>query len=294
MTKKLRKFKLSESRQKYTENREGVLVGEPLRPNERLMQRQADEVVKMVERMSKDISKELMSLFSSDLAKESVAQDASISSQAIILLNRLSNQWVKRFNKFAKLFSDDMVAKQNKYVSKDMRNSLEKLSGGLSIDTSTMSQTTRNIIRAKAEETTSLIKSIAPEYLSQVKEGVMRSIVSDSSSVADLQSSIQSVLTGRFKKYRNKAKNLAVEQTRSVYNELSTQRLKETTNGDYVWVHTGGSQDPREYHRDVLNGQTFNVNDPPVIDPKTGKKGNPGDDYFCRCIKKPIIKFGGN
>lgn len=52
------------------------------------------------------------------------------------------------------------------------------------------------------------------------------------------------------------------------------------------WVH-GGSAEPRPYHeRDYpqgLNGMVFDINHPPVIDPKTGERGYPGELIGCKC-----------
>jgi hypothetical protein len=290
--KQIRKFKLSDKRQSYTDNRDGILIGEPMRPNARYIQRQSDEVVKMVERMEKDVAKAVKALFKTGLAKESVAMDASITSQAIILLNTKAKEWQKKFNIFSGLFSNDMVASQTKSVTRDTRTTLEKLSGGLSIKADTMSQRTKDIARASAEQSASLIKSIAPDAMGEIKESVMRSITDGTSSFAELQKSIDDSLTGRFKKYKNKAKNVTQDQIRKTYQSLSDQRMRDVGVTKYKWLHTGGSVSPRSYHKFVLNGQIFDLNDPPVIDPKTGVKGNPGDLIHCHCVKVPVITFG--
>jgi uncharacterized protein with gpF-like domain len=294
MAKKLRKFKLSEKRQEYTDGRKGILLGEPLRPNQRALDREAERVASMVEKMNRDVSKSIESLFSSELAKESVAQDASIASQATILLNAKAREWQKKFNDFANFFGKDMADRQNKYVTKDMGNSLEKLSGGMSIKTDTLSDRTKDIIKASSEQSSSLIKSIGTDYMSSVKEAVMRSITDSSSSFESLKESINQALTGRFKVYKNKAKNTALDQTRKTYQALSDQRMRDVGVTKYRWQHSGGSQQPRSYHRDELNGQIFDLNDPPVIDKKTGERGHPGDAINCKCIKIPIIEFGGD
>ena len=59
----------------------------------------------------------------------------------------------------------------------------------------------------------------------------------------------------------------------------------------FKWVHAGGSKDPRNYHKNVLNGKVFNVDDPPIIDQKTGERGYPGQAINCKCYQVPVIEF---
>ena len=67
------------------------------------------------------------------------------------------------------------------------------------------------------------------------------------------------------------------------------------------WVHKGDSN-PRVYHLrrwngisgkrngrpNGLNGFVFPINRPPVIDPKTGERGYPGQMINCRCRLEPV------
>ncbi|WVH05503.1 hypothetical protein KKJFFJLC_00013 [Vibrio phage vB_VpaS_PGB] len=292
MTKQPRKIKLTQKRKDWAESRDATIKGEPMKPNERSMQREVDKVEKMVDRLNRDVSREVMKLFNSNLAKESVAMDASISSQASMLMNALSKKWEKRFSEFAKEFSKGMVDKQLKGTSRDLKNSLEKLSGGLSIKTDTMSQRTIDIARASVDQSTSLIKSIQSDYIDSVREGLMRNITDSSQNFSSLKESVHSLLSDRYKVQKNKAKNTTLDQIRKTYQGISDQRMRDANVTKYEWVHTGGSKEPRSYHRDVLNGQIFDLNDPPVIDLRTGEKGHPGDAINCKCIKRPIISFG--
>ncbi|QWX10262.1 head protein [Vibrio phage vB_VpP_BT-1011] len=287
-----RKIKLTNKREQWAKSRDATIKGDPLKPNERTMQREVDKVESMVDKMNRDVSREVNKLFTSDLAKESVAMDASLSSQASILMNALSKKWEKRFNEFAKEFSKEMVGRQLKDTSRDLHNSLEKLSGGLSIDTSTMSQRTKDIARASIDQSTSLIKSIQSDYIDEVREGLMRNIVDSSQNFTSLKESVNSLLSDRYRVQKNKAKNTTLDQIRKTYQGISDQRMRDAGMTKYEWVHTGGSKQPRNYHRDFLNGKVFDLNDPPVIDLRTKEKGHPGDAINCKCIKRPVISFG--
>ena len=43
-------------------------------------------------------------------------------------------------------------------------------------------------------------------------------------------------------------------------------------------------------HKD-LDGKIFKFNDPPIVNHKTGKKANPGQDYNCRCVAKIVVSW---
>ena len=288
---KHRKFKLSESRQKYVKNRTTTLNGEPVRMNPRTADRYALKAEKEVRKMHLDVSKKVEKLFDSPNAKNYVAMDASISSQARILMNKLIDKWTKHFNRFGIRWTNDMINDVTEKSGKDLSKSLEKLSGGITINTSTIGQRTNDIIIASTDQCASLIKTIAPEYLKEVKQAVMRSITEGTSSFTELKNSIHEMLQSRYKKYKNKAKNTSLDQTRKAYNSITRSRMLDAGITHFKWNHSGGSVKPRCYHRDVLNGKVFDLNNPPIIDKKTGETGFPGQLINCKCFQTPVIKF---
>jgi len=306
---KHRKLKLSGQRTKWLKGRDTTLRGTPTRINPQTVNLLAGEVVKMVDKMNLDVSSQLTKLFASPTAKNSIqktdkvdslvdagmvsgsAMDASISSRAIALTDKLVSKWSERFNSFGENWTKRMINKSEKQSAKDLGKSLKKISGGLTIDTSQISDNTRNKILASADQASSLIKSIGPQYTVAVKEAVARSITESSSSFEELQSNIQAMLKDKYKKQKNKAFNVAKDQVKKAYTGITASRMQELGSGEYIWRHAGGSQNPRDYHRDVLNGQTFSLDNPPIIDKKTGERGKPGDAYFCNCYMEPVINF---
>ena len=184
-----------------------------------------------------------------------------------------------------------MIGKSEKQSAKDLRRSMSKMSGGLTIDTNQLSEKTKDKLIASADQSSSLIKSIGAQYTTAVKEAVSRSVLNSSSSFSELQDSIQSMLNDKYRTHKNKAFNTAKDQTRKVYSNLTASRMQDIGAGTYIWRHSGGSQRPRCYHRDVLNGQTFSLDNPPIIDEKTGQRGKPGDLISCKCYMQPIISF---
>lgn len=303
MAKEYRKFTMTRKRADWVGGRDTTLRGTPMRVNAASANRIADEAQAMVRKMHIDVSSQVNNLFKTPVAKNSivkdpdkitttdVAMDASIASQSRILMNGLINKWQKRFNVFGNDFAKKMVSTVDKQASNDLKKSTDKLSGGLNIKTDALSDRTKDIIIAGTDESASLIKSIATDYTTEVKEALSRSISTNTGSFTTLKDTINKTLQDKYKTYKNKAKNNALDQTKKAYSNIAASRMTDVGLNEYFWRHAGGSQNPREYHKHVLNGQKFKLSDPPIIDPKTGKRGKPSDDYNCSCYMEPVISF---
>lgn len=303
MAKEPTKFVMTRKRADWVEGRKTTLRGTPMRVNEAAVNRAGEEAEEMVYKMHKDVSRQVKNLFKTTTAKNSIpdkpkeitvensAMDASISSQSRILMNKLINKWQKSFNLFSVSFTDKMISTVDKQAMTDTQRAVEKLSGGVTIKTDSLSERTNDILIASTDESTSLIKTISSDYTTEVKEALMRSITSNSSSFTQLKESIDSMLMSKYTTYKNKAKNIALDQTRKAYAGLSTSRMRDAGLNEYIWRHAGGSQNPRSYHKYTLNGQTFKLSDPPIIDPKTGERGEPSTLIHCKCYKEPVITF---
>ena len=55
----------------------------------------------------------------------------------------------------------------------------------------------------------------------------------------------------------------------------------------YKWITNIDGRE-RPLHKE-LNGHIFRFDEPPIIDDRTGQKGNPGETYNCRCTFTPVI-----
>ncbi len=299
---------MTRKRADWVSGRSTKLRGEPMRVNNAFAERMADNAQSMVYKMNKDVTSQINKLFSTPTAKNSItkvpdeittndfvedgiAMDASIASQSRILMNKLIKKWENKFNLFGNNFAKNMVGTVTKQSAKDLKRSTEKLSGGLSIKTDSLSDRTKDIIIASTDESASLIKTIATNYTTEVKEAVSRSISSNTGSFTSLKESINSMLQDKYKKHKNKAKNVALDQTRKAYSNIAASKMKDIGVTSYVWKHSGGSQNPRAYHKNVLNGQVFKLSEPPIINQSTGERGKPGDDYNCKCYMSPVIEF---
>jgi SPP1 gp7 family putative phage head morphogenesis protein len=89
------------------------------------------------------------------------------------------------------------------------------------------------------------------------------------------------------------ARNVAHDQTRKAFTNISTARLKAAGVKKFEWRHSHGGRTPRKLHEE-LNGKVFSYDDPPYIGDMYGQKvyGLPSQMPNCRCFAKPIIDFG--
>lgn len=58
----------------------------------------------------------------------------------------------------------------------------------------------------------------------------------------------------------------------------------------FEWIHSGGGAEPRELHVSY-DGQIFDLDNPSIIDRRTGQRGLPGQLIKCKCKMRPVIDF---
>lgn len=85
-----------------------------------------------------------------------------------------------------------------------------------------------------------------------------------------------------------KALFIARQETRLLSSMIQEQKFTKGGLQKYVWTVRKDSK-VRHDHED-LNGKIFRWDDPPVVDQDTGRRGNPGQDYNCRCYALPVIE----
>lgn len=86
----------------------------------------------------------------------------------------------------------------------------------------------------------------------------------------------------------NKAKFLARQETALFMSKFNEQRVKEAGVRSYQWS-TSHDVRVRDEHKD-LDGKIFFFDQPPIVDQRTGRRANPGEDFNCRCVPIPILK----
>jgi SPP1 gp7 family putative phage head morphogenesis protein len=272
-----------------------TLRGKPLIVAGQIGTEYGETLLKYIERMLATVEREFASLtatFAGDSTGWAHAMDASVASQARILSNAMRDKFSKLFASIAQPAAEKMVERSSKDSATKLNVSLKEMSGQLVLKTDVFTDSLRDVLTATVAENVALIKRIPEKYLDKVQGQVMRSIQSGNG-LADLQPELQKYGV----QVRNWAKNVALDQTRKAYNGINAQRMQALGVKEFEWVHSGGSNHPREYHRDVLNGKIFSF-DPeaenylPHLDgPNSGERGIPGQAPYCRCTMRPIFRF---
>lgn len=284
---------LSEKREKWVNNRsEAVIKGTRLNYNASLQDRYVKQLTALVKQVAAQVKREVVKFLKTGTAteffddqEEAAAMDASIASQAKVLTDKLMKKFSDLFDKKSKSLAEGMVDEANKTSEVNLRQSLKTLSGGLILNTSSLTQGTKEIMKASVSENVSLIKSIGEQYLGNVQKAVLRSITTGNG----LQDLIPALSRFEGISYRH-ARNVALDQTRKVYNSVNKGRMQASGVKKFEWVHSGGGQKPRKDHIE-MDGNIYSFDDLPVIDRKTGERGIPGQAINCRCTMVPVLEF---
>lgn len=259
--------------------------GERLQPPAGVAVRYADALSKLTREMTQTVHREIMALFKTDHAAAHFGQDATISSQSRILINNLRARFEDLFAKKARPLAEQMATSAETASGTALHSSLQKLSGGMSIKTHVTNPVLQNIYKASVTENVSLIKSIASEYLQKVEGAVMRSITTGNG----LQDLVPAIEQYDGQTHR-RAVNIALDQTRKVYNSVNKGRMQSIGIKKFQWHHSGGGAHPREDHIE-MDGNIYSFDELPVIDQRTGERGIPGQAPNCKCTMSPVFDF---
>jgi SPP1 gp7 family putative phage head morphogenesis protein len=274
----------TKKKQKWVSQRKpNVIQGTPLNNPSILEAKFAAKLENEVAKMADAVTARIIRMFETPDADQYFAQDASIASQAKIITNKLMNKFNSIFADFAERATESHLNAVNKASSASVHNSLKALSGGLSLPTSAFSEEMKEVLKASTIESVSLIKSISTQYLSGVRQAVVRSIASGRG-LADLVPYLE-----RSKEItKRRASMIAHDQTLKSYSNLNRARMEKCGITHYRWLHTGGSAHPRKLHIE-LSGKIFRWDDPPIADENTKERANPAGLINCRCRAQPVI-----
>lgn len=124
----------------------------------------------------------------------------------------------------------------------------------------------------------------AMQALALVGVSSLREEVAKADTFASLEDSIQVIRTGLLRRAGWAAEGTTAKATSSLRVQLAEAFGIE----EYKWVTVHDSR-VRHDHK-TLDGRIFRFDSPPIVDNATGRRGNPGDDYNCRCHARPIIR----
>lgn len=272
------------------------LRGTVLSPSIGIADRYYSSLASLVHQMTEHTNKQIARLFNSDIADDffdaedadigTFAQDKSLTVVARILTNALLRKFEKIFATSSYRIASSFANQSDKSSSTALHSSLQKLSGGLSLPTTSLKGPLTDILNASIEENVSLIKSIPQKYLFGVQQAVMRSITTGNGmqTLVPYLQKHKGITLGR-------ARMIARDQTAKAFNTLNKARMQSIGLEEYKWLHIP-SNHPRKLH-EQMSGNVYRFDDPPVIDRDTGERGIPGQLINCHCKMQPIIRFKG-
>lgn len=289
---------LTHSRAAWVRSREhdGKMRGTRLAYPAGVMDRYRAKLQQLTDAMAIETQQEIEKLFRHPDVEEyftdfnkhvQIAMDISPASQARILTNALRSKFEQLFQENAKPVAETMVDQADEASASAVYTSLKKLSGGLSLDVSSLTPQLREVMKLATANNVQLIKSIPSEYFDKVQGAVYRSIT-DGKGLSDLTD----FFNKQYGEESRRAKNIALDQTRKAYNALNKGRMQQNGIHKFEWLHSGGGLTPRPLHQSY-NGRTFSFATLPVIDEGTGETGIPGQAINCGCTMVPVIEFEG-
>lgn len=276
-----------------------VYTGQALRPPRAVIDLYGREIVRMVRDMIKSYQ-DLLTLYRDKSYQVSMDSDSSwLVTDVDARLKKLGKEWEEKFKLFAQLESKKMVLKVLKSSNLQLKTALRDYFAqkkweliGEKIPVA-MQQT----MKAHVAENVSLITSIANQYHERIAGSVYRAISGDGSF---------GQLKRDFMKYSSmssrRAKLIASDQVHKAFVTLSARRLTSLGIEKVRWVH-GHPKEPRPYHARAwdgvsglkdghpngLDGYVFSLDNPPVIDERTGERGLPSRLCYCSCSFEPVI-----
>lgn len=269
-----------------------TITASPLNFNVGIQKWYKKQLLKLVDELTQDVLNEIKPLYKE--YKEQITFDASISSQARMAINSLRKLFEKKFKDKGKKFAESMVKRTNRYATNMFKQVMAALFNeekvketGFTMAGSIVSPEKEEVVKALVFENVSLIKSIQDRYFEQITGAVMRNI-ENGGGVTEL--------TEELMKYKGitkrRAELIALDQTRKAYNSINLRNMQETGVKKFKWMHSGGSKDPRKYHRDVLNGQEFDIDTGAPNEPDALPEYiYPGQLPYCRCRMAPVLSF---
>lgn len=140
----------------------------------------------------------------------------------------------------------------------------------------------RELMKKWVDENVDLIKTIPKDSL-----GKMREIVTEGYKKGETTTSIVKKMQRAYGMDRRHAQLLARDQIAKLNGQITQRQQQDAGVEEYIWSTSGDSR-VREGHA-RLNGKRFRWDDPPVVDPKTGRRCHPGEDYQCRCVALAVF-----
>ncbi len=145
---------------------------------------------------------------------------------------------------------------------------------------------------AWTERNVGLITNVSDQLLEQI-EGVVTGALDTGLRYEELALQLQE----RLGVAESRAVLIARDQVLTGYSQLSQARIQRVGIDDYIWHCVDdqrcrgkpGGLYPNSGNHWQLNGTPQKFSAPPIVDKRTGRRANPGEDILCRCTAEPVF-----
>lgn len=258
-------------------------VGKPLLPPKATETKYRAEMTKLVDFMRDRTRDEVIRAYREQAA---MTQDASMADTLAALIASLQRRFNVLFTDRAGGLAEAMANGVDRQTAVGVGGSLKDLAGDVTLSPTILTGMGREVLDATIKANVALIKSIPEQYFKQIEGAVMRSI-QGGQGLSELQPEIEKI----GKSTKERAALIARDQTSKATTALNRVRMEAVGIRKFKWLHSGGGKEPRRLHKDVLNGKIYAMDDPPVIDDRTGERGFPGQLINCGCRMVPVLEF---
>lgn len=126
-----------------------------------------------------------------------------------------------------------------------------------------------------------MIKSLAADKVSRVHK--IFTEAGSSTRVEEIATQIRAQTDAT----KARAALIARDQVLSLNAQVTQKRHQAAGITSYIW-RTSRDERVRAAHK-ALEGQQFTYGEPPIVDPKSGRREEPGQGFQCRCTAEPVI-----
>lgn len=158
------------------------------------------------------------------------------------------------------------------------RKNLSEMSRVLGIAPEVLIPGMGDVMDAWRRANVDLISSIGGEYLDQVQD-LVRTATTEGIRAEALSKALQE----RLGVAESRAELIARDQVLKANAQLSAERMRRVGVTKYKWSTSRDSR-VRPGHA-ALEGEIVPFDQPPIVDPKTGRRAHAGEDFQCRCVR---------
>lgn len=195
-------------------------------------------------------------------------------------LNSAAQAWSREFTG-SKL--ESLAFKAGEAASQHQKRQwVRQVKAVIGIEPDTVEAWAPSALESFSRENASLIGTLSEETVEDVRTTVLEAVRKGAR-----HETVSKLLTERMGVSKSRAKLIARDQIGKVTATFEKERQVRSGVTQYIW-RTVRDNRVRERHEE-LQGKTFSWDDPPVVDPKTGRKAHPGEDFQCRCWAEPVL-----